>query len=659
MGMERQQSSEDAVGKKKKKDVKDPAGPKALHKTKLVKATGNNNADQVSHLEKKEENANPAENKRTDSSGAPKSQDPAAQGAETLLQDIETPVHQKKISRQQMEKLPTKQPPTKTKTPPPEQLQKVVSPVELESQIPSPTPKPPGSPGRALYLLKLAKSSHISGDKPSKTLDYASRAAKMLEANSSDGKPSLELVMSLHIVAAAQCRMGKHWEAVEALEKTLQSLPMEWIAEAGGEYSLAAFAGYMQLGDTYTKLGKQVQALESYRNALTVQKKAVGEMDPQVGETCRYLAEAYLQAMQFEDAEELCQQMLKIHAEKSPAGSMEEAVDRRLMALIQSGKGEHEAALEHLVYASTAMSSRGQSAAVASIDASIGDCYVALGRFDEAVFSYQKALAAFKQLNGANHASVASMYVSLGDLYLKTGKMRDAKVYCENALMIYGKQGHPADELAAGLTDVAAIYEALSEREQAMCLLRKALESIKNIPGEPRSAAGIEAQMGVLYYIMGNFSESHSAFSSAVDKLRSAGETNTLMLGVLLNQMGLALFELEQIHEAVAVLEEAQHVLAEACGVYHPDTIAVCSNLAGGYDALGRVEDAIDLLQVVLRSQEERLGTVHPDVVDERLRLEQMLRETGKPLVRKTSTLEELLMRPTAQSKRYYRSLAV
>lgn len=57
------------------------------------------------------------------------------------------------------------------------------------------------------------------------------------------------------------------------------------------------------------------------------------------------------QAMEFEEAEKLCAHSLLIHTEHCKPGSLEEAADRRLLALIFSARGEHGKALDCLVYA--------------------------------------------------------------------------------------------------------------------------------------------------------------------------------------------------------------------------------------------------------------------------------------------------------------------
>ncbi|CDP12192.1 unnamed protein product [Coffea canephora] len=497
------------------------------------------------------------------------------------------------------------------------------------------------NPDLGPFLLKLARDTIASGEGPTKALDYALRAAKSFEKCAVGGEPSLDLAMSLHVVAAIYCSLGKFEEAIPVLERAIR-VPE---ASRGADHSLAAFSGYMQLGDTHSMLGQLDRSIDCYKEGLKIQMEALGETDPRVAETCRYLAEAYVQAMQFDEAENLCKKTLEIHRVHSPPASLEEAADRRLMALICEAKGDYEAALEHLVLASMAMIANGQENEVAAIDVSIGNVYLSLSRFDEAVFSYQKALTVFKSSKGDNHPLVASVFVRLADLYYKTGKLRESRSYCENALRIYGKPvpGTTAEEIASGMTEVSAIYELFNEPEEALKLLQKAMKLLEDKPGQQSTIAGIEARMGVMLYMIGRYEEARSSFESAVVKLRGSGERKSAFFGVVLNQMGLACVQLFRIDEAAELFEEAREILEQEVGPCHQDTLGVYSNLAATYDAMGRVEDAIEILEYVLKLREEKLGTANPDFDDEKKRLAELLKEAGRSRNKKAKSLENLI----------------
>nr|XP_017256875.1 PREDICTED: uncharacterized protein LOC108226428 isoform X2 [Daucus carota subsp. sativus] len=454
------------------------------------------------------------------------------------------------------------------------------------------------------YLLKQTRDMVSSGENPKKVLDVGLRALKSFET-SEDGKLNLDYVMCLHVVSALYCSMGQYNDAIPLLERSIE-IP----------------AG------------------------LEIQEQVLGEKDFRLGETCRYVAEAHVQMLQFEEAEKLCQKALDIHRENGSSASLEEAADRRLMGLISDSKGDHEAALEHYVLASMSMAANGQEADVAAIDCNIGDAYLSLARYDEAVFAYQKALTVFKSMKGEKHSSVASVFIRLANLYNKIGKFRESRSYCENALRFYMKPtpGSRKEEIANGLIEVSAIYESMNELDQALNLLKKALKVYDGKVGEQSTVAGIEAQMGVIYYMMEKYSESYNSLKSAISKFRAIGEKKSSMFAVALNQMGLACVQVYSINEAADLFEEARTIMENEYGPYHPDTLGVYSNLAGTYDAMGRWSDAIEILEHVVAMREEKLGTAHPDVDDEKRRLAALLKEAGMSRNRKSRSLEVLLV---------------
>ncbi|KAK7389789.1 hypothetical protein VNO78_25083 [Psophocarpus tetragonolobus] len=495
------------------------------------------------------------------------------------------------------------------------------------------------NPDLGPFLLKMARETIASGESPVKALDFAIRASKSFERCAGLG---LELATCLHVVAAIYSSLGRLDEAVEALERSIMLLEVE----NGSGHAMAQFSGYMQLGDTYSMIGQLDRAISCYESGLKIQMDVLGESDPKVAETCRYLAEAHVQAMQFDQAENFCKKTLEIHREHCSPASLTEAADRRLMALICEAKGDYEPALEHLVLASMSMIANAQDNEVAAIDVSIGDIYLSLCRFDEAVFAYQKALTVFKSTKGESHSCVALVYIRLADLYYRTGKLRESKSYCGNALRIYSKPvaGITAGEIASGLTEISAIYEALNEPEEALKLLQKAVKLLEDIPGQYRTVAGIEAQMGVMFYMVGKYVDAWKSFENAITKLRASGEKKSAFFGVVLNQMGLACVQLYKIGDAAKHFEEAREILERVCGTYHSDTLGVYSNLAATYDALGRVEDAIEILEYILKMREEKLGTANPDVDEEKKRLFELLKEAGRVRNRKgKKSLENLI----------------
>lgn len=487
--------------------------------------------------------------------------------------------------------------------------------------------------------LREVRDLIASGDNPKKALKLALRAVKLLEKQAIGGKTNLELVICLHVLAAVHCSLGQYGEAILVLKRSIEALALE----VGQSHALAKFAGLMQLGDAYSMLGQIENSIPCYTAGLGIQRQVLGEMDSQFHETCRYVAEAHIQALQFDEAEKLCQKVLNIHKENGLPASLEEAEDRSLMGHICASKGDHEAALKNYVLASVAMASKGKDTDVAAISCSIGDSYQALARYDEALSAYQKALTIYKLTKGDYHLVVSSIYIRMADLYNEIGKFWEAKSYCESALRIYGKaniNGISSEEIASSLVDISAIYQSMNELDLAVMLLQKAQKIYGDATCKQTTIARIEAQIGVMYYMMENYSESYESFKSAISKIRVTEVKKSAFFGITLNQMGLACMQSHSINEAADRFNEARGILEEKYGPSHPETLAVCSNLAVTYGAMGRFADAVEILQYVVGIREGELGTENPDVNCEKSRLVELLLELGRIPNRKLRYLE-------------------
>jgi tetratricopeptide (TPR) repeat protein len=478
------------------------------------------------------------------------------------------------------------------------------------------------SPHMGPYLLKLAKS-YATGENPVKALEYCIRAVKFYERHDQQ-ENVLDLVISLHILASLHCHLGQYEDAVALLERALSIPDLE---SGGEEHALAVFSGHMQIGDTFNMVGKLAPSLQSYHRALDLQKSILGEFDPRVAGTCIYIAEAHMQALEFAEAKELCQHSLVIHTKHCEPRSMEEAADYRLLAIIYSAQGEHNKALESLVYANEIFVNFEQEFDVATGNQSIGDELLALGRDSEAFVCFGKCVSDFKMLRGEHDALVAAAYTSLAELYLRTNNPKEAKVHCQLALQIYAKQGvgHVPGDVAYGLVNIASILVQLNEKETALLLLKRAYNIQDRLPGQQATVAGLEAQIGILQNMLRQFKPALVYFRSAVSKMKNGTLKDSPLVGLVINQMGITSIELGDVQQAARFFEEARIVMECTAGPQHLDTLDVCNNLACTYIHLGRTEEAKGLLEEVVRVKEEKLGAVHPDVNEDRARLQALL----------------------------------
>ncbi|TYH43202.1 hypothetical protein ES332_D11G111800v1 [Gossypium tomentosum] len=273
--------------------------------------------------------------------------------------------------------------------------------------------------------------------------------------------PGLELAMSLHVLAAIYSSLGRFEEAVPVLERSIE-VPL---LGNGSDHALAKFSGCMQLEDTYSMMGQLDRSINSYESGLRIQIEALGDSDPR---TCRYLAEAHVQVVQFDEAESPARRPSKSTKSTVHQDPLKKQLITCLWLLCVKQRETMNLPLSTLSVLAYLMR---QSLPI------------------------RRHLTVFKSTKGKSDPSLASVFIRLADLYNKTGKLRESKFYSENAFRIYFKQvpGTTPEEIA-----------------KALKLLEMAMKLLEDTHGNISTIARIEAQMetiGVYSYLAATYDD--------------------------------------------------------------------------------------------------------------------------------------------------------
>lgn len=65
-----------------------------------------------------------------------------------------------------------------------------------------------------------------------------------------------------------------------------------------------------------------------------------------------------------------------------------------------------------------------------------------------------------------------------------------------------------------------------------------------------------------------------------------------------------------------------------------------------------RLDEATQLLEDIVQAKEDKMGTVHPDVHDDRERLQELLKDVGRTYTPKSRRLEELLLTARKENRK-------
>ncbi len=129
--------------------------------------------------------------------------------------------------------------------------------------------------------------------------------------------------------------------------------------------------------------------------------------------------------MFYDEAKALVEKALEIHQKLHGAGSMDEAIDRRLLAVIYSGLEEHEKALEEQQIVKKILKEKNFGEAV-FVEIAVADTQITLQRYDDAIASLQSAMSQMDE--GSSMRALAT--VNLAKALAQQGKMDDALSQC-------------------------------------------------------------------------------------------------------------------------------------------------------------------------------------------------------------------------------------
>lgn len=150
--------------------------------------------------------------------------------------------------------------------------------------------------------------------------------------------------------------------------------------------------------------------------------------------------------------------------------------------------------------------------------------------------------------------------------------------------------------------------------------LRRAIEAALprvegNFPDQPLIEARLLTTIGISLMHLGDAKLAEPRFRRAV-------ELRTMRLGrdhpetlLSMNNLGRCLSVIGRLRQALSLLEETLELQSARLGPDHPDTLRTRGNVATAYSMLGRMDRAAELTEENLRMMEAKLGPDHVDTL--------------------------------------------
>ena len=243
----------------------------------------------------------------------------------------------------------------------------------------------------------------------------------------------------------------------------------------------------------------------------------------------------------------------------------------------------------------------------------IGTIYGNLGEFDRAQEHIEQALETRRAILGSDHLAVAESLTALSDVLLELGDEKEARSLAEESLEMTRRlvdENHPA--LVGPLLALIAVLHSMMDFEASNPLTLEALELTRLLPAE--DSRRVDALICRAFATKGQ-----GDLASAADLYREAAALERIRLGnehhglaIALNNLGVALRQLERFDEAEPVLREALAILRKVLGESHPLLVPLYNNLGGLLEGQAKYAEAKEHFSKSLSILREQLGSEHP-----------------------------------------------
>ena len=313
-------------------------------------------------------------------------------------------------------------------------------------------------------------------------------------------------------------------------------------------------------------------------------------------------------------------------------GSQERAQAVWKASLIEYETGHPQAALQWAYEAEGAVQRLPASASSAFLSASVckacAQAESALGRFEEAMAHYHRAIGLQESMEGGGIPDIAITYNDLAVVLYEMEEYEEAEELLKKALQIQTESyGPDSIVLSTTCSNLGLVYSGCSEHEKAVEYYEKALGLQLDCYGELHpGTAVICCNLGQEFSELSEMEKARAYFDRALkintglfgeDFVGNAGICNNV--GLLCDELCRRACDEGRGEEADTLLEEAFHwywkalsILEKEYGTENPHRADLYNNLAEAYLLRGEFKKASRCFETAIAILEKIFGPDHP-----------------------------------------------
>ncbi|WP_197087161.1 tetratricopeptide repeat protein [Bradyrhizobium sp. LTSP857] len=424
-------------------------------------------------------------------------------------------------------------------------------------------------------LVKIANVYTAQG-KFQDALDLLTRAVAIQEKD--PDRDPVEFAKSLNNIGNSQRANGDLAKAESYLQR---ALAINEKALGPGDALVAL--NLNNLGVVYRNQKKFDLAENSFQKALSIRMQVLGPDDVAVASTTSNLASLYQAQKRYKEAEDLYQQTLAIYEKASDPRNVARTSMR--FAGLYTDQGKYASAEKLLLKAIAADREMGGADGLELSDGlfRLAGNYRTQGKNAQAEALYQQALSIAEKSAGPDSPKVADILSGLLMEYMATQRWREAVGVAERALAIRQQASGPNSvALVNALSDLGMIYSMTGRTKDAHAPMDQALDIYENSVGKDSPAvASVLTRIGNLYLFEQNYGPSAAVLERAL-AIYDAKSSNPLLAAWPLDRLTIVKQRQKDYPAALALAERRISLHEKMLG---PSNFMVVSDLRSASDA--------------------------------------------------------------------------
>lgn len=349
------------------------------------------------------------------------------------------------------------------------------------------------------------------------------------------------------------------------------------------------------IGFTCEKLEEFEEALQHFEESLELVRKT--DRKDYVAGAYNNIAGVYLSWGRYDEAAAFNRKALKIQEGLDLKAQMASTLNN--LGLVYNAWGDYTNALDFFQRSLALNRMLGEEEQIAISLLHIGNVYYNWGRYDTALESFEEALEGFRQSGSEEHVSRSLGWI--GGVFQNWGRYDESLEFYGQALEIAKNTG--VRGLIAGCTgNIGSLYHIWGKYDLALQHYEQALAIHREL-GAEKSVAVCLGNIGIVYQDMGQPGKAEASFKQALEVSERLGIPSSVV--GMLNSLGSLYMDRKQYDLALKHFDRAfKMTIEKKLGVVE-SMGPVAHNLATLFIVFEDYEEAIEILQMVLRSTEK------------------------------------------------------